>query len=156
MVSTMAANPKPAGVPTPLPKPTEIGVLNSIAEIGAAPVTVRNSTPPRPIAFLRSLATSSRCEMSLLSVSDAVALSEAEPSSSGAPACSRVSDIQPASCGPGLVPRYGPRSLRTVGGTPPASGTATYGRTQGRGPWPPPGVRRARARWVQIGLEGPA
>jgi hypothetical protein len=35
----------------PLPKPTAIGTLNSMAEIGAAPVTVRNSTPMRPTAL---------------------------------------------------------------------------------------------------------
>ena len=39
------AKAKPAGVPMPLPYPTESGVLKSIAEIGAAPVTVRKRTP---------------------------------------------------------------------------------------------------------------
>ena len=34
------AKTNPAGVPMPLPKPTESGVLKSIAEIGADPVTV--------------------------------------------------------------------------------------------------------------------
>jgi hypothetical protein len=43
-VSTTVAKMKPAGAPMPFPKPTAIGVLNSIAEIGAEPVTVRNST----------------------------------------------------------------------------------------------------------------
>ena len=56
--STIVANMKAAGAPTPWPKPTTIGVLNSMAEIGADPVTVRNRTPPSPIAPLRSLATS--------------------------------------------------------------------------------------------------
>ena len=45
--STIVANMKAAGAPTPWPKPTTIGVLNSIAEIGAEPVTVKNSTPTR-------------------------------------------------------------------------------------------------------------
>ena len=44
------ANAKPAGVPMPFPYPTESGVLKSIAEIGAEPVTVRKSTPKRPTA----------------------------------------------------------------------------------------------------------
>jgi hypothetical protein len=44
-----------AGAPTPCPKPTVIGVLNNIAEIGTAPVTVRNSTPPSATACLGSL-----------------------------------------------------------------------------------------------------
>ena len=44
--------------------PTMIGVLNSMAEIGADPVTVKNSTPPSPTACLRSLATSLRWETS--------------------------------------------------------------------------------------------
>src|SRR6266545_5443439 len=60
----MAAKVNAAGAPTPWPYPTMIGVLNSIAEIGADPVTVRNSTPPRPTAPLRSLGTSARWEMS--------------------------------------------------------------------------------------------
>src|SRR2546429_9315783 len=51
----------------PLPKPTAIGVLNSIAEIGAAPVTVRNSTPMRPTDPPLSLWTSSRLATSTLS-----------------------------------------------------------------------------------------
>src|SRR4029077_15011460 len=53
-----------AGAPTPCPNPTTIGVLNSMAEIGAEPVTVRNRTPPSPTAPLRSLATSLRWETS--------------------------------------------------------------------------------------------
>src|SRR5215471_12167064 len=53
-----------AGPPMPCPKPTTYGVLNIMAEIGAAPVTVRNRTPPSPTAPLRSLATSLRCETS--------------------------------------------------------------------------------------------
>ena len=62
--STIVANMNAAGAPTPWPYPTTMGVLNSMAEIGAAPVTVRNRTPPSPIAPLRSLATSWRCETS--------------------------------------------------------------------------------------------
>src|SRR5215472_4725198 len=60
----MAAKMNAAGAPTPFPNPTMIGVLNSMAEIGADPVTVRNSTPPSPTACLRSLATSLRFETS--------------------------------------------------------------------------------------------
>src|SRR4029077_5115943 len=44
--------------------PTAIGVLNNIAEIGAEPVTVRNRTPARPTACLRSIGTSDRVETS--------------------------------------------------------------------------------------------
>src|SRR6516225_280012 len=61
---TMAAKMNAAGAPTPFPNPTMIGVLKSMAEIGADPVTVRNSTPPSPTACLRSLATSLRWETS--------------------------------------------------------------------------------------------
>ncbi len=64
ITSTTVANTNPAGVPIPFPNPTEIGVLNSIAEIGAEPVTVRNSTPASPTAPLLSRWTSVRCEMS--------------------------------------------------------------------------------------------
>src|SRR5215831_15537673 len=60
----MVANRNAPGAPAPWPYPTTIGVLKSMAEIGAAPVTVRNSTPPSPTACLRSLATSSRSETS--------------------------------------------------------------------------------------------
>ncbi len=67
MVRTTVAIAKPAGVPSPLPNPTEIGVLKSIAEIGADPVTVRKSTPQIPIAPPCSLWTSSRDETSTLS-----------------------------------------------------------------------------------------
>ena len=45
MVRTIVAKMKPAGAPIPFPNPTASGVLKSIAEIGADPVTVRNSTP---------------------------------------------------------------------------------------------------------------
>src|SRR6266567_7563998 len=92
-----AANMNPAGVPMPLPKPTEMGVLNSIAEIGAAPVTVRKSTPNSPIAFLRSLGTSVRCEMSMLSTPEAFRVTPAVISSPPAGLCSVISDMQPAS-----------------------------------------------------------
>src|SRR5258708_25086186 len=71
-----------------------IGVLNIMAEIGAEPVTVRNSTPSKPTACLRSLGTSSRWETSRLSTRPVVT---AAPSPA-VPDCSRVSDIQPASC----------------------------------------------------------
>src|SRR5215471_7735987 len=64
MTRTMDAKMNAAGAPTPFPNPTMIGVLNSMAEIGADPVTVRNSTPPSPTACLRSLATSLRWETS--------------------------------------------------------------------------------------------
>src|SRR5215469_4362062 len=64
-----------------------------MAEIGAEPVTVRKSTPSRPTAFLRSFGTSVRCETSRLSASS-VDTAPASPD----PACSVVSDMQPASC----------------------------------------------------------
>src|ERR1700733_14212481 len=86
-----------AGAPTPLPKPTTIGVLNSMAEIGAEPVTVRNSTPSRPTAFLRSLGTSSRCETSRLSARPFAAATPTAGPSPPADACSVVSGMQPAS-----------------------------------------------------------
>ncbi len=60
----MVANMNAEGAPTPCPNPTTIGVLNSMAEMGADPVTVRNRTPPIPTAPLRSLATSLRWETS--------------------------------------------------------------------------------------------
>src|SRR5919109_86390 len=50
----------------PFPKPTEIGVLNSIAEIGAAPVTVRKRTPQIPIALPCRRWTSSRAVTSYI------------------------------------------------------------------------------------------
>src|SRR5438132_2349239 len=50
----------------PFPKPTEIGVLKSIAEIGADPVTVRKSTPISPTAFLWRKWTSVRVETSYI------------------------------------------------------------------------------------------
>src|SRR5438270_2471917 len=56
----------------PLPNPTEMGVLKSMAEIGAAPVTVRNSTPARPTAPGFSLKTSARCETSTLSTTGSI------------------------------------------------------------------------------------
>ncbi len=92
---------KPAGVPMPLPNPTAMGVLNSMAEIGAEPVTVRNSTPKRPTACLRSLGTSSRCEISRLSTMPVFDTLTAP--SPPAPVCSRMSDMHsllsgPASC----------------------------------------------------------
>src|SRR5579864_353206 len=57
----------PAGVPMPLPNPTEIGVLKSMAEIGADPVTVRNRTPISPTDLPLSLWMSSRWATSMLS-----------------------------------------------------------------------------------------
>ena len=45
------ANRNAAGVYSPVPKPIANGTLNSIAEIGAAPVTPTKITPHRPIAF---------------------------------------------------------------------------------------------------------
>jgi len=47
----MVANRNAAGVYRPVPKPVANGTLNSIAEIGAAPVTATKITPIRPIAF---------------------------------------------------------------------------------------------------------
>jgi hypothetical protein len=67
MVRMMVANRKAAGVPRPLPKPTASGVLKSIAEIGAEPVTVRKRTPQIPTACLRSCGTSALCETSKIS-----------------------------------------------------------------------------------------
>src|SRR6476620_10776437 len=51
MVRISVANRNAAGVYLPVPKPTANGTLNSIAEIGAAPVTPTKMTPHRPIAF---------------------------------------------------------------------------------------------------------
>src|SRR3954453_5559552 len=51
MVRISVANRNAAGVYFPVPKPTANGTLNSIAEIGAAPVTPTKITPQRPIAF---------------------------------------------------------------------------------------------------------
>src|SRR6188472_940092 len=47
----IVANRNAAGVYRPVPKPVANGTLNSIAEIGAAPVTPTKITPHRPIAF---------------------------------------------------------------------------------------------------------
>ena len=68
MVRITVAKRNAAGAPRPLPKPTTSGVLKSIAEMGADPVTVRNSTPASPTACLRSIGTS-RCETSNTSAS---------------------------------------------------------------------------------------
>src|SRR4051794_30846838 len=51
IVRISVANRNAAGVYLPVPKPTANGTLNSIAEIGAAPVTPTKMTPHRPIAF---------------------------------------------------------------------------------------------------------
>src|SRR5215475_11828458 len=51
MVRISVANRNAAGVYLPVPKPTANGTLNSIAEIGAAPVTPTKITPHRPTAF---------------------------------------------------------------------------------------------------------
>src|ERR1022692_3421199 len=94
-----AATMNPAGVPMPLLNPTAMGVLNIIAEIGAAPVTVRKSTPNRPTAFLRSFWTSWRLLTSMLSARPPGSVMPMRPSASSlpVPACSLVSDMQPAS-----------------------------------------------------------
>ncbi len=63
----MPARMNPAGAPMPWPYPTAIGVLNNIAEIGADPVSVRNSTPTRPTAPPLSFWTSARSLTSTLS-----------------------------------------------------------------------------------------
>src|SRR5262245_61693165 len=98
MVSTTVAKRNAAGAPMPLPYPTTIGVLNSIAEIGADPVTVKNSTPARPTACFLSLGTSSRAEMSTLSAKPVVVLTKPGPADSPPdPGRAWVSDIQPAS-----------------------------------------------------------
>src|SRR3954451_23485659 len=51
MTRISVANRNAAGVYLPVPNPTANGTLNSIAEIGAAPVTPTKITPHRPIAF---------------------------------------------------------------------------------------------------------
>src|ERR1700757_728234 len=95
-----------AGAPSPLPNPTASGVLNSIAEIGADPVTVRNSTPARPTACFLSLWTSSRPDMSTLSANPVVVLTILGPADSPpVPGGACVSDIQQTSpSGIGPVP----------------------------------------------------
>src|SRR5258708_11981928 len=100
MVSTTVAKRNAAGAPTPSPEPTTIGVLNSIAEIGADPVTVRKSTPARPTAPFLSLGTSSRPEMSKLSARPVLVTTSAPANSPPAPAGAWGSDMQPA-------PRHG-------------------------------------------------
>ncbi len=50
MVSTMVAMRKPAGAPSPLPKPTATGRLPVIAVIGAENATTMNTTPASPMA----------------------------------------------------------------------------------------------------------
>src|SRR5258708_31802149 len=98
MVSTTVAKRNAAGAPTPSPLPTTIGVLNSIAEIGADPVTVRKSTPARPTAPFLSLGTSSRPEMSKVSAKPVVVLTRPGPADSlPVPGGASVSDMQPAS-----------------------------------------------------------
>src|SRR3954452_4151269 len=49
-VNTIVANRKPAGAPSPLPKPTAIGTLPVIAVIGAALATAMKMTATMPIA----------------------------------------------------------------------------------------------------------
>src|SRR5215218_8550490 len=51
IVRITVANRNAAGVYSPVPKPVANGTLNSIAEIGAAPVTATKITPMRPTAF---------------------------------------------------------------------------------------------------------
>jgi len=68
MTSTTAATMKAAGDPRPSPLPTRMGTFKSIAVIGADPVRVRKSTPPRPTAPFLSLATSPWVETSKSSV----------------------------------------------------------------------------------------
>src|SRR5690349_2594067 len=58
MTRMIVANRNAAGVYLPVPKPTANGTLNSMAEIGAAPVTPTKMTPHRPIAFGLSRSTS--------------------------------------------------------------------------------------------------
>jgi hypothetical protein len=48
MLRTTVATRNPAGVPMPLPNPTEIGVLPVIAVIGAALAVAMNRTARRP------------------------------------------------------------------------------------------------------------
>ncbi len=50
MVSTIVANRKPAGAPSPLPNPTAIGTLPVIAVIGAALATAMKMTATMPMA----------------------------------------------------------------------------------------------------------
>jgi hypothetical protein len=50
-VRITVANRNAAGVYSPVPKPVANGTLNSIAEMGAAPVTATKITPSRPTAF---------------------------------------------------------------------------------------------------------
>ncbi len=60
-----AANMKPAGVPRPLPKPTEMGVLNNIAEIGAARGHGQEQHPKQPdraLAQLQEHPSAARCQ----------------------------------------------------------------------------------------------
>src|SRR5437764_6692924 len=85
MVSTIVATRNPAGVPRPLPNPTEIGVLKSMAEIGAAPVTVRNRTPISPIAFLWRKWTSVRVETSYIDARSDPVRSSAPAGTGGCP-----------------------------------------------------------------------
>src|SRR4051794_41144474 len=63
----MVASRNAAGVYLPMPKPAANGTLPSIADSGAAPVTVRNSTPMRPTAFDCSFETSVLLDTSTVS-----------------------------------------------------------------------------------------
>src|SRR3954447_20918805 len=47
----IVANRNAAGVYSPVPKPVANGTLNSIAEMGAAPVTPTKITPHKPMAL---------------------------------------------------------------------------------------------------------
>src|SRR5439155_3242802 len=85
IVRMTVAKRKPAGVPTPFPNPTEIGVLKSMAEIGAAPVTVRNRTPISPIAFLWRKWTSVRVETSYIDARSDPVRSSAPAGTGGCP-----------------------------------------------------------------------
>src|SRR3954463_1602884 len=51
IVRMIVANRNAAGVYRPVPNPVANGTLNSIAEMGAAPVTPTKITPHRPMAF---------------------------------------------------------------------------------------------------------
>src|SRR5207249_2555675 len=96
IVKMTVAKRNPAGVPIPFPKPTEIGVLNSIAEIGAAPVTVRKSTPSKPTAPLWRWCTSVRVETSYIdALSDPVRSSA--PGGTGGPPGGAVTSLMPYS-----------------------------------------------------------
>src|SRR6266699_2533013 len=158
MVSTTVANRNAAGAPTPSPEPTTIGVLNSIAEIGADPVTVRNSTPARPTACFLSLWTSSRPEMSTLSARPLV---PARPGSAESPPVGGawVSDMRPASLS-GIGPVPDARSLARGAVPCPSRARGSAGCSDdgahGRGDAGPVGASTGTVltRWATPGARG--